>query len=1090
MEVITAKRRPQDRTAGPIPDSVPHAILLVDDSNNDALVIRHALRDAGLAFTLTHVASLPALAAALGRAAWDIVLCDYAMPGLSIDEVLDLLADQAPEVPVVMVTGTVGEEAVADVMRHGVVDIVLKDRLLPRLPLAIAREVGRGRRLQAVEARQRRSQAVLSFFQDATPWRDAADGALAYLGDSFVADVVMMTAMQADEPTLTIVAVWSTPRFAAFAARLQRLQVPAEQTLTAAMSVAGEGLIVRQLADLPDGRDFPIVRDALASGLSGLVCQPLAAGERHFAVLLMFADARDDLPGVAAAVADISRELQPLLYRKVSEDERDLLRNALDATGSGVLITHARPLDAPGPRIVYANPATAKMTGWEVPALLGQSPRLFQGPDTDGATSAAIRRALAAAEPITVEMLNYRRDGTPFHVELDITPVHDHGHLTHFIAIQTETTARRAAEAERASREASFRLLFESNPVPMWVFCPETLRFLEVNAAAVACYGWSREEFLTLTLVDVRPPEDRDSFLATGLTPRQLHGTMVVRHMTRSGRHMTIHAAVHGIEYQGRDAYLVALWDVTEMEEAREALRRSNAELAALAETLSSRTADLVDAARLARMGTWTLNFAPRHLEWSPETFAILGQDPARFTLHPENIMSCIHPDDRMRFASQYQRLRTQDSKSELEYRIVRPSGEIRVLRELARPRLDSAGRVIGLSGVVQDITEHKTAETALRRAEKLKTIGQITGGIAHDFNNLLTVVGLNLETVLSFEDLSEDARSLLDPALHATRRSAELTGKLLSYARKDELNPSLTDLRALVAVFRPLLERAVGQRHRLVITLSGDDLRIVVDPGQFENALMNLVINARDALGDDGRIHVSLGVETIPVPYHGIPDVVPAGRHVRVQVADNGHGIPPDLLQRIFEPFFTTKPEGAGSGLGLSSVYGFVHQSQGCMTVASVPGEGTRIDLHFPMARQQAEQELLPAAVTAHRRVQGLRALVVEDSDLVRRTLERALTQLGFGVVAVGAADAALARLQSGERFDLLFSDVGLPGEMDGVQLAKAVEVLAPDVTVVLTSGDTSTVETGGRPWAVLPKPFKVSALIEVLEAGLRRPG
>ncbi len=231
------------------------------------------------------------------------------------------------------------------------------------------------------------------------------------------------------------------------------------------------------------------MRDALTSGLTGLVCQPLAAGDRTFALIMMFAAVRDDLPEVTAAVADISRELQPLLYRKVSEDERDLLRNALNATRSGVLITHARPLDAPGPRIVYANPATATMSGWTVADLLGQSPRVFQGPGTDRATLAKVRQALAAAEPVTVEVVNYRRDGTPFDVELDITPVHDQGNLTHFIAIQTETTARHAAEAERARREASFRLLFESNPVPMWVFDPDSLRFLEVNAAAAACCG-------------------------------------------------------------------------------------------------------------------------------------------------------------------------------------------------------------------------------------------------------------------------------------------------------------------------------------------------------------------------------------------------------------------------------------------------------------------------------------------------------------------------------------------------------------------------------------------------------------------------
>jgi PAS domain S-box-containing protein len=235
----------------------------------------------------------------------------------------------------------------------------------------------------------------------------------------------------------------------------------------------GEPLIASGLSErLADGSFM--VADAVAAGLGALVTQPLLADGRRFVITLMFSDDGAPLAEVSGELAAIASALQPLLYRKISEDHRGLLSNALEETLSGVMITEASPLGPPGPCIVYANRAMHQMSGYEDGQLLGQTRDLLHGPGTDAGALARVRDALAAAEPIRLDLQKYRRDGTPFWVDLSLTPVHEQGRVTHFIAVQTDITERRRLEQERQQREASFRLLFDSNPMPMWVYDIET----------------------------------------------------------------------------------------------------------------------------------------------------------------------------------------------------------------------------------------------------------------------------------------------------------------------------------------------------------------------------------------------------------------------------------------------------------------------------------------------------------------------------------------------------------------------------------------------------------------------------------------
>jgi nitrogen-specific signal transduction histidine kinase/CheY-like chemotaxis protein len=391
------------------------------------------------------------------------------------------------------------------------------------------------------------------------------------------------------------------------------------------------------------------------------------------------------------------------------------------------------------------------------------------------------------------------------------------------------------------------------------------------------------------------------------------------------------------------------------------------------------------------------------------------------------------------------------------------------------------------MSGVIQDITEHKQAEDALLRSEKLKTLGQITGGIAHDFNNLLTVIGLNIETALIDDALPEDLRSLLEPALRATERGSELTRQMLTYARRPSLRPVVVDLRKLLEALRPLLVRGVGDRLDLRLVLPDAAVPVRLDPGQFENALLNLAINARDAMPDGGTVTITVSAEMVQHALQRVPDLVPAGPQAVVRVTDTGHGISAEVLPRIVEPFFTTKALGKGSGLGLSMVYGFIHQSGGSFSMLSEPGVGTTMELYFPLSEAEGTVAVAASAGLGVRQRSG-NALLVEDRADLRAAMHRVLEQIGFTACSVGSAAAALEIVQAPGALDLLICDVTLPGRMDGPMLAAAAQAMRPNLPILLISGATQIVEEDAPKWPFLPKPFRVSdiaAALDLLEQG-----
>ena len=390
------------------------------------------------------------------------------------------------------------------------------------------------------------------------------------------------------------------------------------------------------------------------------------------------------------------------------------------------------------------------------------------------------------------------------------------------------------------------------------------------------------------------------------------------------------------------------------------------------------------------------------------------------------------------------------------EYRVVLPDDQVAHLRAEIRPVLDETGCATELFGYSQDISDRKRAEQALLRNESLRALGQLTGGVAHDFNNLLTVVILNLEEATDTLGATDELQEVLAPALHAAVRGAELTSQLLSYARRATLRPERVRPDEFFGALRPLLNRVLGERYELQVLLRHNGGSAMVDPAQLDSAIMNLVINARDAMPHGGGIVLETRSVTLAAGSPGFMDEVTPGRYVVISVSDRGEGIPAHLLARVFEPFFTTKATGKGSGMGLSMVYGFARQSGGHVTIDSVEGQGTTVRLFLPVAAGPGDEPELELIEATEWSANGLRVLVVEDQESVLRTVTRMLRQLGFNVCPAISADAALDELETGGPFDVLFTDIVLPGVMDGVALAEEIRARSPATRILLTSGFT----------------------------------
>jgi len=507
----------------------------------------------------------------------------------------------------------------------------------------------------------------------------------------------------------------------------------------------------------------------------------------------------------------------------------------------------------------------------------------------------------------------------------------------------------------------------------------------------------------------------------------------------------------------------------------------------------------LLRAEQIARIGNWAYTPERTSMYWSPEIFRIHGLEPGPAAPDFDTALGYIHPDDRdglreairQSFTGQWGPSgRVHVSRA----RIIGADGVTRHAEISTVINLDLHGRPISATGTMQDITAKVETEERLVQSQKMEVVGQLAGGIAHDFNNLLAVIMGNLE--LLEEELSRPGEiGLIQTAIEAARKGAALTRNLLSFARKASLEPRRSDLNALIEGLDPMLERVLPESIALRRRFARDLWVVQADRNSFENALLNLVINARDAMEGAGTLSLETANKLLDAPYiEAGQEDLPPGPYAVVSVSDTGSGMTPEVLAQVFAPFFTTKPPSRGSGLGLSMVQGFMRQSGGSVRLYSEPGVGTTVKLFFPAA--MLEDSLLPghgAPETLPAVPRAGRVLLAEDDPAVTRMLAARLERMGFQVVPAASGDEAARIFAADPGFDLLLTDIVMPGTLQGPGLARHLRVLAPGLKVIFMSGYPNEAMVHGnglRPEDIrLMKPIGRQELEQALARALPQP-
>ncbi len=564
--------------------------------------------------------------------------------------------------------------------------------------------------------------------------------------------------------------------------------------------------------------------------------------------------------------------------------------------------------------------------------------------------------------------------------------------------------------------------------------------------------------------------------------------------LTVAGYHFSAEGGIHWVVLTNRGLALFAIWVTAVLcyqhKFNQEKLQDSHDRLE---EAVEERTVELRKTNDELRLAQFTLDHAVDTVFWVGEDgrFEYVNQSGQRLLGYSWDELSAMHiweVDPGVAEADWpriWARVSRRDQHTFETAYLTRDGSRIPV--EVTTTLVSFDDRVI-LCSLSRDITERRQTEHQLRQAQKMEVIGQLTGGVAHDFNNLLTIILGNLELLdRKLED--REMSDMVQTAIKASRRSAELTQRLLAFSRKQMLAPEVIDLNGHIIGMTDLMRRTLGETIEIDV-MSGDDLwKCKVDPGQFENVVLNLAINARDAMRKGGRLTIKTENihldDSCPATLEGLS----VGDYVMVSVSDTGTGMSADIADRAFEPFFTTKKVGEGSGLGLSMVFGFIKQSGGHVSIASKEGAGTTLELYLPrsVGTNQPAWQTLDAGEPVSR---GERILVVEDDAEVRALVINILGGLGYDVVEAGDGREAITALQRTPAIDLLFTDVVLPGGLSGADIAVEATRRVPGIKVLYASGyaDDNLVQDGNLDAGVqfINKPFHKADLAQKVRAVL----
>jgi two-component system cell cycle sensor histidine kinase/response regulator CckA len=706
----------------------------------------------------------------------------------------------------------------------------------------------------------------------------------------------------------------------------------------------------------------------------------------------------------------------------------------------------------------------------------------FSTPITPG-FEALVFKASRGVEDI-YKLTYIRKDGSRFPAIVSVTALRDaHDAVIGYLLIGTDNTVREQAEAQLHLQGAAL------NSAANAIAITDRSGLTEwVNPAFSELTGYTSAEAVgknprDLVKSDRHEPAFYKNLWDTILSGNVWRGEMVNRR--KDGSLYTEEQTITPVrDLQGNISHFIAIkQDITEHKRAEEELRQSVESLL----TSEERTRFALEN---ANVGIWDMDYTTGVLRWSEAIEAHYGLEPGTFGGTFEAFVERIHPDDRASVLEVVTKAMKAGTDFSVQNRSIWPDGTVRWLSGAGRILLGEHGEPVRGVGISLDVTERRILEAQFQQAQKMEAVGRLAGGVAHDFNNLLTVILGFCELLLADRDPDDPRQADIAEIQKAGTRAAGLTRQLLAFSRKQIIEPTLLDLNVVVADMRSMLGRLIGEDVRVVLNLGPELAPVKADRGQVEQVVMNLAVNARDAMPKGGTLRLETANVELDEHYAETHLAVKPGAYVALTVTDTGTGMTPEVQSRLFEPFFTTKEPGKGTGLGMATVYGIVTGSGGSVGVYSEVGKGTSFNVYFPQA-DAAEGVVVAPPPVNRRRVEGQTVLVVEDAEGVRELTKRLLQRLGYTVLVAANADEALRLFEQHPSIDLLLTDVVMPGA-SGPELTKRLVEERRALRVIYMSGYTeeAIVEHGVlKPGiAFLHKPFTSETLGQKIREVLER--